>query len=54
MTVYINRKDSQYRETVDEFTTRKEASVALREYQLSDRSAEYYFSTRACKGWNKG
>lgn len=54
MTIYINRKDPHYRETVDEFTNRKEASVALREYQLSDRSAEYYLSRRACKDWNKG
>lgn len=49
---YINRKDSQYRETVDEFKTRKEAGKMCKEYNLSDYSAVYYVSTRPCKGWN--
>ena len=49
---YINRKDSQGRETVDEFTTRKEAGKMCKEYALSDRLSAYYVSTRPCKGWS--
>lgn len=47
---YIQRKESRELETVDEFTTIKEARAMLREYQLCD-SAHYYVSRRACKGW---
>jgi len=49
--IYIQRKDSRYLETVDEFDTRKEAREMLKEYRLSDPSAEYYLSSRACKDW---
>lgn len=49
--IYIQRKGQGYLETVDEFETRKEACKMLAEYQLSDFSAEYYLSTRCCKGW---
>jgi hypothetical protein len=48
---YIQRKDSNGLETVDEFTTRKEAKTMLAEYRLSDWSATYYLSSRACKAW---
>lgn len=48
---YIQRKGQGHLETVDEFETRKEAVKMLREYRLSDPSAEYYLSRRACKGW---
>jgi hypothetical protein len=48
---YIQRKDSNYLETVDEFNTRKEAKAMLDEYRLSDWSADYYISSRACKAW---
>jgi hypothetical protein len=48
---YIQRKDSNGLETVDEFTTRKEARAMLDEYQLSDWSAVYYISSRCCKAW---
>lgn len=50
---YIQRKDSQYLETVDEFDTRKEAKAMLSEYQLSDPYAHYYISSRACKAWKE-
>lgn len=50
--VYIQRLDSYGRETVDEFTNRKEAKLMLTEYQLSDKSAIYYLSSRACKNWS--
>lgn len=30
----------------------KEARVMLKEYRLSDSSAEYYLSRRACKAWS--
>jgi hypothetical protein len=48
---YIQRLGQGYRETVDEATTRQGARILLSEYALSDRSASYYISSRACKGW---
>lgn len=51
MKYYIQRRENRNLETVDEFDTRKEAREMLREYQISDNSASYYISTRACKGW---
>ena len=51
-TYYIQRKDGRDLETVDEFNDRKEARAMLAEYRLSDPSAHYYVSTRACKAWN--
>lgn len=50
--IYIQRKGDGYLETVDAFETRKEARAMLSEYQLSDYSAVYYLSSRACKAWN--
>jgi hypothetical protein len=50
---YIQRKDGKYLETVDEFETAKEAKVMLKEYRLSDPSAEYYISNRCCKAWRE-
>lgn len=49
--VYINRIGRGYRETVDEFPTRREARAMLAEYLMSDPSGRYYISTRPCKGW---
>lgn len=49
--IYIQRKGQGYLETVDEFTTRKEARKMLSEYQLSDPSGYYYLSSRCCKAW---
>ena len=51
--VYIQRKDGKTLETVDQFETYKEARDMLKEYQMSDSSANYYLSSRACKEWNK-
>lgn len=48
---YIQRKDGRELETVDEFTTLKEARAMLAEYRMSDPSAHYYISSRACKEW---
>ena len=48
---YIQRNGQGLLETVDQFDTRKEAIEMLKEYNLSDPSAHYYLSTRACKGW---
>jgi hypothetical protein len=53
VTLYIQRRGNGQRETVDEFETRAEAKKMLAEYQLGDPSAEYYISTRPCKGWNE-
>ena len=51
MTQYIQRKDLNGLETVDEFETFKEALAMLKEYRIGDTSAEYYLSTRCCKEW---
>ena len=51
--IYIQRKGDGYLETVDAFETRKEARAMLSEYQLSDYSAVYYLSSRACNAWAK-
>jgi hypothetical protein len=50
---YIQRKDASGLETVDEFTTRKEARENVQEYRMSDRAADYYISTRCCAAWRK-
>jgi hypothetical protein len=50
---YIQRKDGNNLETVDEFETYKEAKTMLAEYRLSDTSAMYYISLRACKAWRE-
>lgn len=50
---YIQRKDGRELETVDEFTTAKEARAMLHEYRLSDPSAVYYMSRRPCKHWKE-
>ena len=50
---YIQRRDQWGLETVDEFTTYKEARAMLAEYRLSDPSATYYISSRACKAWRQ-
>lgn len=49
---YINRKDSNGRETVDSFGSMREARDMLREYQIADRSGHYYISSRACRNWH--
>jgi hypothetical protein len=51
--IYIQRKDGYGLETVDEFTTRKEARLMVLEYRLSDPYAIYYLSSRACKHWKE-
>ena len=51
--LYIQRKDAHGVETVDEFTITKEARAMLTEYCISDTSAQFYISTRACKAWNE-
>lgn len=48
---YIQRKDGNGLETVDEFPTRKEALAMLREYCMADPYASYYISSRCCKAW---
>lgn len=53
MPKYIQRKDSNGLETVDECETMKEAKELCIEYRLSDRSAYYYISTRCCKAWKE-
>lgn len=51
--IYVQRKGIGYLETVDEFATRKEAAAMVREYRFADPSAQYYLSSRACKGWSQ-
>lgn len=48
---YIQRMGQGYRETVDEFATQREALDMLREYRMSDPSAHYWISRRACANW---
>lgn len=50
---YIQRKDGRTLETVDEFPTETLAYNMLREYRISDSSAVYYVSRRACRDWKK-
>ena len=50
--VYIQRKDGRQLETVDEFTTNKEARAMVAEYRMADPYANYYTSSRPCKDWN--
>jgi hypothetical protein len=49
--IYIQRKGQGILETVDEFETQKEARAMIKEYRISDYSALYYLSHRACKAW---
>jgi len=49
--IYIQRRDQYGLETVDEFSTHREARTMLAEYQLSDQLATYYLSQRPCKHW---
>jgi hypothetical protein len=51
MKTYIQRRDGKNLETVDEFTSTREARAMVREYQIADRSARYYMSSRPCKAW---
>lgn len=56
-TKYIQRKDSNGIETVDEFPyntrdERKECKRVLSEYQIADPYGSYYLSQRPCKDWN--
>ena len=48
---YIQRRDKNGLETVDQFATMKEAKAMLAEYRLSDSYGHYYISSRACKAW---
>lgn len=48
---YINVKTSQGVETVDQFESRKEAGIVLKEYQMSDPHNHYYLSERSTKAW---
>jgi hypothetical protein len=48
---YIQRKAGRTLETVDEFTTRKEARAMLTEYRMADPTAAHYISSRACRAW---
>ena len=51
--IYIQRKEGRELETVDEFTTYKEARAMLIEYRISDPAAHYYTSSRPCKHWKE-
>ena len=51
--VYIQRSSDGITETVDQFETFKEARKELKEFKMSDSSANYYTSSRACKEWRE-
>lgn len=53
---YINRRGNGYLETVEELEIknredRQEIKRLLNEYRLSDRSGEYYISSKSTKDW---
>lgn len=48
---YIQRRDCNGLETVDQFATMKEAKAMLAEYRMADTCGHYYLSSRACKAW---
>lgn len=50
---YIQRKNGKHLETVSECAKFKDAKSERNEYQLSDSSAIYYISGRACKQWRE-
>ena len=52
---YIQRQDIQTKqlETVDEFTTKKEANDMRYEYVMSDRFASYRISSKPCMAWTE-
>jgi hypothetical protein len=50
---YINIKHNGQVETVDQFTTKKEALEMVKEYNLSDHNHQYYISTRSTKDWRE-
>jgi len=52
--LYINIRNNNEVETVDQFTTRKEANAMCKEYNLSDSYNNYYVSQRSTKEWSKG
>lgn len=51
--LYINIKANGQVETVDEFSTKKEANEMVKEYNISDRANSYYISKRATKEWRE-
>ena len=48
---YINIKNRGVVETVDEFSSAKEARAMRIEYQLGDSANLYYLSKRCTKDW---
>ena len=48
---YINCRTQYGVETVDEFSTRKEARAMLKEYIMSAPGMGYYLSQRCTKEW---
>jgi hypothetical protein len=48
---YIQRRDNNGLETVDQFETMREAKAMLAEYRMADKFGHYYLSSRACKAW---
>lgn len=53
MTTYINMKGDYGIETIDEYTTHKEANLMLKEYKISDKTNHYYISQRCTQEWKE-
>jgi hypothetical protein len=62
MKVFLNWKQSQGRETIDELSLsdfpdskafRKEKNRLLAEYQMAYNSANIYWSSRCCANWKE-
>ena len=48
---YINIKNNNLVETVDEFESIREACKMIKEYRLADRYNNYYLSSRSTREW---
>ena len=51
--IYINIKNGNEVETIDQFGTYKEALAMIREYRFSDSYNYYYLSQRSTKEWRE-
>jgi len=48
---YIQFRDENGLETIDEVKTHKEARFLIKEYRLAYNTGHLYISSRACKAW---
>jgi hypothetical protein len=51
MAIYLNRKQGRVRETIDEFSSYREAREMLSEYLTAFHGSNVYISSRPCANW---